>query len=170
MGLFDPKFPEFWAPSAFSQDKFLEYWHGKCLAKIFTKNIGTGLDRPVTPWIGAQILCVKGWVLYLWIELRCRPLHDYSHTRTLIVLSHNDRGVDALITEIICESKYNGFQGCGTTWRPVLPNMHWIALIVHFLWEIASSSCKVVFGFTYELGMGSLFFRYDCILFCLSSL
>ncbi len=40
------------------------------------------------------------------------------------------------------------FQGCGTTWRPSLPNMHLIALIVHFSWEIASSSCTVVFGFT----------------------
>ena len=27
--------------------------------------------------------------------------------------------------------------------------MHWIALIVHFLWENASSSCKVVFGSTF---------------------
>ncbi len=27
---------------------FLEYWQGKCLAKIFTENKGTCPDRPVT--------------------------------------------------------------------------------------------------------------------------
>ncbi len=33
----------------------------------------------------------------------------------------------------------------------------WIALIVHLLWEIASSSCKVVFGFTYVCSIGFWF-------------
>ena len=41
---------------------------------------------------------------------------------------------------------------CRTTWRPNLPNMHWIALIIHFLWEITSSYGKVIFGFTFNIG------------------
>ncbi len=40
--------------------------------------------------------------------------------------------------------------------RPILPNMHWIALTAHFLWVIASSSCKVVFEFTYLIGQANV--------------
>ncbi len=46
-------------------------------------------------------------------------------------------------------SRY-GFQGCGTAQGRNLPSMVCMALIVQFLWEIASSYGKVVFGPTFE--------------------
>ncbi len=52
---------------------------------------------------------------------------------------------------LICGSKYKcAISGGGSrifTWRK-LPNMHRTVIIVHFIWEIASSHGKIVFGFT----------------------